>query len=197
MGKVARLGLVGGITRRVTGTFSRPADNTAYSAGDIIANSGTAASVVPITFSRAAMEDGGSGRLTGCRCVVAPASGNLVIANLTFDLLVFRPATSIPFAAAGYPADNAALAISAAAMRELVGVFAFSASGWRSPAGSTSAAGVAGYQAVALNSTRPFAPFDLTGLDSSSLIGVVQAQAGWTPTGVVNQFDFVLDIEGN
>ena len=198
MGIATRIGLVGGITHRVTATFSRPADNTAYAAGDMIANSTTAASVVPITFTGAAGEAGGSGRLTGCRAVVAPASGNLVITALAFDLLIFRPATSIPFAAAGYPADNAALTVSAAAMRELVAVFSFSASAWRSPAGSTSVAGVAGYQAVALNSARPYAPFDLHGLPTSAdLLGIVQAQAAWTPTGVVNQFDFTLDIEGN
>jgi len=197
MGLIAtRIGLVGGITRRVTATFSRPADNTAYAAGDIIANSTTAASVVPIEFA-AAMESGGTGRITGCRAVVTPASGNLVITNCSFDLLLFRPETSIPFAAAGYPADNAALTVSAAAMRELVGVFSFSASNWRSPAGSTSVAGVTGYQAVSLNSSRPFAPFDLSSLNVNYLYGIVQAQAAWTPTGIVNQFDFALDIEGN
>lgn len=194
---VTRLGLVGGITRRVTANFSRPADNTAYAAGDIIANSTTAASVVPITFTGAAAEPSGSGRITGCRAVVTPASGNLVIANCAFDLLIFRPETSIPFADAGYPADNTALTVSAAAMRELVAVFSFAAGAWRSPAGSVSAAGVAGYQAVGMNSARPFAPFDLAGLNVADLVGVVQAQAAWTPTGVVNRFDFALDIEGN
>lgn len=197
MGIVGRIGLVGGINRRVTGTITRPADNTAYAAGDMIGNSTTAASVTPITFSRAAMEDGGSGRLTGVRCVVAPASGSLIITNLAFDLLIFRPGTDIPFAAGSYPADNAAMTISAAAMRELVAIFSFNASNWRSPAGSISVAGAAGYQAVTLNSGRPYAPFDLTTLHTANLVGVLQAQAAWTPTGIANQFDFALDIEGN
>jgi hypothetical protein len=194
-----------GVTRRVTATMTRPADGTAYAAGDIIANSTTAASVVPITFDGAARTNKGSGRLTGIRCVVTPASGSLVIANFAFDLLVFRPATNIPFAAAGYPADNAALTVSAAALRELVGIFRFTASNWRSPAGSKSVAGVAGYQAVGLGDAsatdivvRPYAPFDLSNLSSTDdLLGLVQAQAAWTPGAVANQFDFVLDIEGN
>lgn len=192
----AHIGEVGGITPRVTASFSRPADNVAYTAGDLIGNSLTAASVVPITFA-AARISGGSARLTGCRCVVTPASGNLVIANLAFDLLLFRPATDIPFATAGYPADNAALAVSSLAMKQLVGVFSFSASGWRSPAGSTSVAGVAGWQAVPLNSGRPFAPFNLSDLASLNLLGILQAQAAWTPTGIVNEFAFALDVEQN
>lgn len=187
---------VAGINRRVTATFSRPADNTAYAAGDAISNSGTAGSVVPLTFA-AARFAGGSGRLLGCRCVVTPASSNLVIANCAFDLLLFRPATNIPFAAGSYVADNSPLAVTAAAMRELVGVFSFLASGWRSPAGSVAAAGVAGYQAVALASPRIYAPFDLADLNSQNLLGIVQAQAAWNPGAVINQFDFALDIESN
>lgn len=186
-----------GASRRVTGTMTRPANATAYAAGDIIANSGTAASVVPITFSGAARLDGGNARITGCRAVVAPASGDLVIANCAFDLLIFRPATDIPFAAGSYPADNAAMSISAAAMRQLVAVFSFSASSWRSPAGSTSVAGVAGYQSQALNSDRPFAPFDLSDLAIDDLVGVLQAQAAWNPGNIAQQFDFVLDVEAN
>lgn len=194
-----------GVTRRVTATMTRPADATAYAAGDIIANSGTAASVVPITFDGAARTAKGSGRLMGVRAVVAPASGSLVIANLAFDLLIFRPSTNIPFAAAGYPADNAALTVSAAAMRELVGVFKFSASGWRSGAGSKTVAGAAGYQAVGVGDAaatdviaRPYAPFDLSNLTSTDdLLGLIQAQAAWNPGAVANQFDFVLDVEGN
>ena len=184
---------------RITANFSRPADNVAYQAGDAIANSTTAASVVPITFAL----ERTSGILTGARCVVTPASGNLVIAALDFDLLLFRPESSIPFAAGSYAADNAAMTISAAAMRELVAVIRFSASNWRSPAGSTSVAGVSGYQAQAMASTRPYAPFNIDNLCSPSLtpsypngylLGVVQAQGAWTPTGVVNRFDFALDI---
>jgi hypothetical protein len=190
------LGEVGGYSPRVTATFTRPADNTAYQAGDIIANSLTASLVVPLTF-QAARVSGGSGRLTGCRAVVAPASGNLVIANLAFDLLVFRAAADTPFAAAGYPADNAQMTVTAAALRELVAVFPFPAAGWRSGLGSVTAAGAAGWQAVLLSSGRNYAPFNLASIPSQNLVGVVQAQAAWAPTGVANTFDFALDVEGN
>lgn len=178
-----------GATPRLTATFARPADNTAYSAGDIVANSGTGNLVVPITFTLGR----DSGRITGCRCVVTPASANLVIAALDFDLLLFRSTASIPFAAAGYPADNTALAVSAAAFRDLVGTFRFSASNWRNPAG-TLVAGITGYQAVTPNSSRMIEPFNISGL-GGTILGLVQVLSAWTPTGIVNQFDFALDCD--
>jgi hypothetical protein len=175
---------------KLEATFSRPADNNAYQTGDIIANSTTAASVVPITF---ALPSDRNGKLIGARCVVTPASGNLVITALDFDLLLFRPADSIPFAAAGYPADNAQMSITAAGLRELVGVFTFAAGAWRNPLGALTA-GATGWQAVA-PTTRTLGYSFNVGDVGSSLIGVVQAKGAWTPTGIVNRFDFVLDCE--
>jgi hypothetical protein len=168
---------------RKTASFSRPADITAYAAGDAIANSGTASAVVPMTFTM----DVPTGRITGCSCVVTPASGNLVITALDFDLLLFPSGLSLPFADGSYAADNAAMAISAAAMRELVGVFTFAAGAWRNPSGALTA-GITGHQAVA-PAARAWYP-----LTKQSLIGVVQAKGAWTPLAVVNQFDFALDI---
>lgn len=174
---------------RLNATFSRPADNTAYQSGDAIANSTTGADVVPLTFT---LPNSRQGKLLGARCVVTPASSNLVITALDFDLLIFRPATDIPFAAGSFTADNAQMSITAAAMRELVGVFSFVNTAWRNPLGALTA-GVTGFQAVA-PATRTSYPFNVGEL-GASLIGVVQAKAAWTPTGVVNRFDFELDCE--
>lgn len=165
--------------------FSRPADNTAYSAGDAIANSATLASVVPLTF----VLPSPNGILTGCRCVVAPASSNVVITALDFDLLLFAPATNVPFAAGSFPADNTAMAITAASFRELVATFSFVNSAWRNPAGALTA-GVAGTQAVAPVIAN--ARFNLGAYSTTTLIGVVQVLAAWTPLGVANRFDFAL-----
>lgn len=174
----------------VIATFSRPADNTAYQTGDAIANSVTGSAVVPMTF--ALPDDARFGRITGARAVVTPASGNLVVTALDFDLLLFRPETSIPFAAGSFTADNAQMSISAAAMRELIGVFTFAAGAWRNPLGALTTA-ASGWQAVA-PAGRTRYNFNNGGL-GASLIGVVQAKGAWTPTGVVNRFDFALDIE--
>lgn len=175
--------------RRCTGTFSRPADNTAYTAGDIIANSTTAGLVVPITFPVTPR----SGWITGARCTVAPASGNVVITAFDFDLLIFLSTANIPFAAGSYPADNTALTLTAAMYRELIGVLPFANGAWRNPLGALTA-GAVGFQAVA-PSARVQYPYDLGNVQARDLIGVVQVKAAWTPTGVVNQFDFELDIE--
>lgn len=174
---------------RVTASITRPADNTAYQSGDAIANSASAAAVVPLTFTLAGTKQA---KILGASCVVTPASSNLVITALDFDLLIFRPATDIPFAAGSFAADNAAMAISAAAFRELVGVFSFVNGAWRNPAGALTA-GVTGYQAVAATPRTFGYHFDPVN-DSSTLIGVIQAKAAWTPLGVANQFDFALDI---
>lgn len=176
----------------VTATYARPADNTAYSIGDLIGNSGTAASVVPVIFASAARATSGTGRITGARCTVTAASGTIVLP--AFDLLLFNPITSIPFAAAGYPADNAALAISAAAYNQCLGVLQFSATAWRNNAGGTSAAGDVLYQTAGFVN-RPYVPFNLAAAAGSTLVGLLQAQNTWTPTGVVNTFVFNLDIE--
>lgn len=174
---------------RLAANFSRPADNTAYASGDHIANSVTPAAVVPITFPLLPR----MGKITGCRAVVTPASGNLVITALDFDLLLFRPAADIPYAAGAFAADNAALVVSAASMRELIGIFSFVNTAWRNPAGALTA-GVTGFQAVA-PSVRAVYPYNVDDLPSVAIIGVVQAKGAWTPTGVVNRFDFVLDVE--
>jgi hypothetical protein len=181
----------GGFTPRVTATYARPADNTAYSIGDLIGNSGTAASVVPISFT-VARTVGGSGRIIGCRCVVTAASGTIVLP--AFDLLLFRPEASIPFAAAGYPADNAALNVSSAAMLQLVGVLAFSATGWRNQAGGATAAGTGIFQTAGIVG-RPYAPFNLASCGGQVVLGLLQAQNTWTPTGVINTVDLALDVD--
>ncbi len=172
----------------LTATFSRPAEATAYAAGDNIANSGTGASVVPVTFKLPASTNG---QIIGCRAVVTPASSNLVITNLDFDLLLFRPVTDIPFAAGSFPADNAAMAITAAAFRELVATFSFVNTAWRNPAGGVTA-GIAAAQFIVPVGAN--AIFSIAGLSSQALIGVVQARAAWDPTGVINRFDFGLNV---
>jgi hypothetical protein len=49
-----------------TGSFSRPANTTAYASGQLVANSVTAGSVVPLSVA-AARQNGGSGMIMGVR----------------------------------------------------------------------------------------------------------------------------------
>lgn len=179
--------------QHLTASLVRPGQATQYTAGDIIANSQTGSAVVPITFTVPDGANRRTGRLTGARAVVTPASGNLVITACDFDLLLFRPGTDLPFAAGSFPADNAAMAISAAAYRELVGVFRFINTAWRNTLGALTA-DVTGHQNAACV-TRPSYPFSLNGLSSNALIGVVQAIGVWNPGNVAQTFNFTLDLE--
>ena len=45
------IGVMGGVTANPTANFTRPADTTAYASGDLVANSTTAGSVVPMTLT--------------------------------------------------------------------------------------------------------------------------------------------------
>lgn len=179
---------------QVTAQMVRAADNTQYGIGDAIANSTTAASVVPIDFLVARKNSRASGVITGGRCVITAASGTIVLPR--FDLLLFRSATDIPFADGSYAADNTALQISAAAMKELVAVLTFSEALWRNRDGGASAAGAQVWQAAGVVG-RPWAPFNLSGLSPGRLRGLIQAQSTWNPGNVANTFDFVLDAEAD
>ena len=61
----AHLGEVGGKLVRVTGTFTRPADTTAYAAGDVVSNNATTTTL--ISLASAARVNQGSGYIVGCR----------------------------------------------------------------------------------------------------------------------------------
>ena len=193
-GTLAERVVAGGRTPRLTATYTRAADATQYQAGDLIGNTTTSANVVPITWD---VGSNGSGRVTGCRVVVAAASGTVVLTNLAVDLYLFRPATNIPFAAGSYPADNAAINLTAAAHRELLGIFSFPNAGWRNQVGANSAAGAFLNQEAAVNGVygRPYAPFNFSGLSATTIRGLMVAQAAWNPGNVAQQFDFALDVD--
>lgn len=54
----ARIGKVGADADIVGGSFTRPNDTTAYASGDLVANSVTAGSVVPVTVTASLANDG-------------------------------------------------------------------------------------------------------------------------------------------
>lgn len=196
------LGQVGGNTPRIVQTMVRASNATQYSLGDLIGNSTTGASVVPILFdmTRApvAIDAKRSGRISGCRCTVTAASGTIVLPK--FNLYLFRPETNIPFTAGSYPADNAAFNIPAAAMEELVCAFEFLDTDWLNQAGGSTAVGTRIWQAAPLKPTpsgrsRAYAPFNLATLAGNNLIGLMQAQNTWNPGAIANTFDFALDVD--
>lgn len=181
-------------------TFVRPADNTAYTAGDEISNHATAGSVVRSTFDLSGFT---RGRILDASVDITPASGNLVITALNFDLLIFKT-TEVP-AAVG---DNVTHPITGAQRRKQIARFLFDDGGWQNPLGAY-AAGASGYQIVAVGAPVPLATptlyspyeysgcFDFTGdtVTQRSLTAVLQVLANWTPTGVANTFGIRLTID--
>lgn len=95
---------------QVWADFTRPADTTAYAAGDVIANSTSAATV--ITFPAAA----GSGDNTGTIRSVLLVDGANQATKLNADLFLFNTAP------ASYGNDNGAFTPTDAEMQNLVGV---------------------------------------------------------------------------
>ncbi len=182
----------GGFTPDCFATFTRPADTTAYAAGDIVANSTTGASVVPLRFP-ALRTANGSGVITGGRII--KSDDDLV--NASFRLWVF---SAQPFASAGYPADNAALTLTYAAMQNFVGMIDF-----------TSFIDAGSANVAVANPTRNMMPFNasrsqrmptsdtitaggVTYDGTQLLYGVLEARAAYTP-GNAEQFTVWLDVQ--
>jgi hypothetical protein len=70
-----------GLIKAVSDSFTRPADTTAYTAADLVANSVTAGSVVPLTFN---VGRGGI-RIAGIRL----GKSTTTVTNATFSLHLF------------------------------------------------------------------------------------------------------------
>lgn len=184
---------------RVRSSFARPADITAYAAGDEISNSATAGSVVRATFNMAGFRQG---RIVAAELDLAAASGNVVTTASDFDLLIYRTA-EVP-AAVG---DNVTHPISAVSRAAAVAGFRFDDTGWTGPLG-TVAAGTSQFQAVTPTLVQPLAAnvpqypwppgyiFSMEGQENTpTLTAVMRALAAWTPGAVVNTFGITLDIE--
>lgn len=88
-------------------TFARPGDSTPYAVNDAIANSTTNTLVVPMQFT-VTSENGATGNIVGAQQIV-----NSATAYGAMRLWLFNIA---PFADAGYQADNAAIALTLAAL---------------------------------------------------------------------------------
>lgn len=182
---------------RLRSTIARPADNTAYAAGDEVSNSATAGSVVRPTYDLAGFQ---YGRIFSAELDITPASGNVVTTAADFELIIFRT-DDVP-AAVG---DNVTNPISAANRAKAVAIFRFDDTGYTGPLG-TVAAGTSQHQAVAAHLVQPLATnvlqavwpighvFNFAGQSSKTLTAVLRTLSTWTPTGVANTIGITLTI---
>lgn len=81
--------------------MTRPANTTAYAAGDLVADNVTAGSVVPLIFPRSKFRGKTSGRIRGASIVKSAAS----VTNANFRLHLFNQAKTLT------NGDNGALAV--------------------------------------------------------------------------------------
>lgn len=186
---------------RLRSTIARPADNTAYAAGDEVSNHATAGSVVRATFDMRGLE---KGRILGAALDLTPASGNVITTASDFELLLFRT-PEVP-AAVG---DNVTNPIAAAVRALAPARFRFDDTGWTGVLGTVAAA-ASQYQEVTPTRVQPLASnvleYPIMGFDYSfagmplSEVGrqftaVLRALAAWTPTGIINTFGITLIVQ--
>lgn len=183
---------------RLRRAFVRPADATAYAAGDEISNSATAGSVVRAEFNLAGFRQG---RIVAAEIDLTAASGNVVTVASDFDLLLFKT-DGVP-AAVG---DNVTNPIAASSRAAAVGGFRFDDTGWTGPLG-TVAAGTSQFQAVMPTLVQPLATnvlqypwppgyiFEFMDSETHTLTAVLRALAAWTPGAVINTVGITLDLE--
>jgi hypothetical protein len=139
------------IRRLPTASFTRPADTTAYASGDQVANSTTAGSVVPMTFSPCTK---GAGRSAQIRRVRISKTGTSVT-NTAVRLHLFNV---LPTVSAG---DNAAITIATGAAGYIGQVDV--------TIGQTFTDGAAGQATCEVN------------VNSLTLYGLLEARGAWTP----------------
>lgn len=174
-------------TIKVSSTsFTRPADATAYAAGDEVSNSSTAGSVVRPVFD-----------FTGftmvhpkeVRIAWTPASGNTVVTNADFEILLFKT-DDVPSAVG----DNTTHPITAPKAIE-ASRFLPVAGGWLNQLGAA-AAGTSATQRVGLAvGNLATDSFEFKQGETQSLTAVVRALSAWNPGNVAQDFSLFLEVE--
>lgn len=152
-----------GVTNVVEASLTRPANTTAYAAGDAVSNSTSAP--VPLTFTNAVRETGGVGVVVSAS--IATNSNETTKPDL--ELWLFD---AIPTATN----DNAAFVVSDADILNVVGVFAFATSAWR---GGTAGTGGTSFAQGAWLANTPAPLFRLAA--GTSLYGLLVARNTYTP----------------
>ena len=153
---------VGGKVNISRASFTRPNDTTTYAAGDVMADSTSAATI--LTFDSAAAYVGGSGIIQA----VTGIDGAYQALGLAADLFLFDTAP------ASYGNDNAAFTPTDAELLRAIGVATFSATGW---SGGDLTSGATGN---AIQSVIVSLPFKCK-VDRSKLYGILVARNAYVP----------------
>lgn len=152
-------------------SFTRPNDTTAYASGDLVANSTTAGSVVPLSWSIQGC--GGSGIIRAARLY----KSNKTVTNGFFRVFLFAADPGVPT-----NGDNSALGVTSAA--DFLDVAAIDLSSGGLAGGTTGAQKRSAALAIG---------FKLPTI-SHKLYGLIDAQAAYTPAAL-EAFTVTLEIE--
>lgn len=163
----------------VTDTFTRPGDTTAYASGDLVANSTSAGSVLPLIF-RSDTSEVPNGALNGCyfpaiRC--HKSTNTVTNASFRIHLYLVLPT----FTSAG---DNSAFST----------VVATGNTSWRGSYDITfSHASADGASGIAVPSDGVIFPMNIVPA-GNPVYGLVEARAAYSP-GNAEAFQFRLLVE--
>jgi len=157
-------------------SFTRPADTTAYAANDLIANSTTAGSVTPMSFSVARLGCG-QGRIMRIRLF----SDNEAVTLATFSLHLFNASPTVT------NGDNGAFAVATA--RTFLGTVA---------ADMATGSFVTTTDKMKAFAVSPENPFDLKNASNVErrIFGLLMAGAGYTPASG-ELFEVTLEISSD
>lgn len=145
----------GGIAAIVEGTYTRPADTNIYAAGDVIANSTSAATI--LTFSSAVRAETGTAIIQAATLVDSVAAATKLDADLyLFDTTVVMEQ------------DNAAWDPSDAEMLTCLGVIEFRGANFKTCGGN----GITHVQGIGL---------PIVSVGGSSIFGILVARNAYTP----------------
>lgn len=147
----------GGLTNIISTSYTRPSDTTTYTAGDVVANSTSAATI--LTFTGVATYESGGGVIHAASLIDSSAEST----KPEFDLYLFDTTVAMEN-------DNAAWAPSDAEMETCVGVISFLAADFKTGNGN----GITHKQNIGL-------PFDCA-TNSTSLYGILVARNAYVPT---------------
>jgi hypothetical protein len=154
-------------TKLITGnTITRPADTTAYASGDLVANSTTAGSVTPFTFSAVARAVGYRSRILRTGLLVSQA----LLTNGTFRMHYF---SSLPTVTNG---DNGALDV-ATNLSTYLGYHEIILSALGTGQGAH------GWGTGILGNTS--GQLDFQSVASAAVFGLLEARAAYIPTSAM------------
>jgi hypothetical protein len=182
---------------RVTSSFVRLADTTAFAAGDEISNHATAGSVVRPIFD---FKGFSRGRVLGAGIGIV-SDGTIVIVALNFDMLLWKTA-DVPNAVG----NNVTFPLTGLQRTKTIGRFLFDDGGWQNTLGAYTA-GTSAYQYVPACHPVPLATptiasphvpgffFDFGMDEVHTLTAAIQVLAALDPGTEADTYNIVLDAE--